>query len=512
MAASIASSPDSPAYNQDDIYVTIETDLQTEAAGNVEIVLSATGPSIGEEFLLEWGGNSITFTVAAATNSQATAWPTKGGETLDEYAERVGEAFRENYLLTQHWDVSVTGSTVEITLKVSGAMDITVTENLTNVAVTVVDGIDNAEPNLSALVELWQKGATFTEDQRITTLQATYSSIGQININLRELLPVNPSLPNTAHIGLPIIFSSWLRGVASNAYCPYYLRVADKYGDPPIPEALVKSDTYIALEGSTSADMEPGIPLNFYVKILHNYRRADGGTFYKPIAEGQPDWLYVLTLTEITGCNVEFEVQWDNGDTTTETYSGTPFTMEANKVYYIRSTPMTFNFTAPAVGALPWYITFRLFGDGDGGPVTIAEVNYKAVFSGDWEQYLLFANGRGGCESVLMAGKATTGISATREVSRQARSIDFTLADGEIVSSFAEAQKEYSLNTGWIPRWYADHLRQLLLGDIWLIDKPNKRFIKMLCTSESVATKDDEMLHSLSIKLKSAWVDQAALV
>lgn len=513
MAASIASSPDSPAYNQDDLYVTVETDLQTESAGLVEIIMSGAGPSVGQEFLLEWGGNSITFTVAASTNSQATAWPTKGAESLDEYAERVGEALRENYLLSQHWDVGVySGATVEITLKVSGAMDITVTENLANVAVTVVDGVDNAEPNLSALVELWKKGATFTDDERITTLQATYSALGQANINLRDLFPVNPSLPPTSHIGLPLVFLSWLRGVASNAYCPYYLRVADKYGDPPTPEALVKSSTFIALDGSTSADMEPGNSLNPYVKILHNYRRADGGIFYKPLAEGQPDWLYVLTLTAITNCNVEFDIQWDNGDTTTEAYSGTAFSMDADKVYYIRSSPMTFNFTAPAVGALPWYITFRLLGDGGSGEVTIAEVNYKAVFSGDWEQYLLFANGRGGCESVLMAGKATTGITATRETSRQARSLEFTLADGEIVSSFAEAQKEYSLNTGWIPRWYADHLRQLLLGEIWLIDKPNKRFIKMLCTSESVATKDDETLHSVSIKLKSAWVDQAALV
>lgn len=512
MAASL-SGPTSPAYNQDDVYITVATDIAPQSAGRVEMVISSSGPSIGQTFLLEWAGNSITFTVAATTNSQATAWPTKGAESLDEYAERVGEALRENYLLSQNWDVRVySGATVEITLKVAGAMDISVTENLTNVATLVVDGEDSAEPNLSTLVEVWQKGAAFGDDQRITTLQATYSGFGSVNINLRELFPVSPSLPSTSHIGLPIIFSSWLRGVAFNAYCPYYLRVADKYGDPPTPEALVKSATYYALNGSTGADMEPGNSLNPNINVLHNYRRADGGAFWKPLAEGQPDWLYVYTKVAISSCNIEFEITWDNGDTSLDVYSGSAFSMDANKVYYIRSAPMTFNFTPPTPGLLPWYIKFRLKGNGGSGLLTLAEVNYKAVFSWDWEQYLLFDNGRGGCESVLVAGKSTTGITVARETARQARSFEYTLADGEIITSFAEAQKEYTFNTGWIPRFYADHLRQLLLGDIWLIDKPNKRFIKMVCQSDSMATSDDETLYSVTIKLKSAWVDQAAAV
>lgn len=509
MAATISTPPPDLAYNADDIWVEFSSDLQTAAPGYIDLIFSSTGPTIGQTLQIEWGGNQLLFTVAATTNDTATAIPTKsGGETLDEYALRVGLAFRENYLISQNWLVTVhTDERVRLTLQESGAMDITVTNGLSNVVETVVDGVDNTVESLSAMVEVWTEGDDFNTDEKVVTLQATYSSEAQVNINLREIFPVEPHLPNAAHIA-PTLFLSWPRGIASDCYIGYYLRYADKYGAIPVPNALLKSDSYFVLNGSTPADMQTVTDPSPSLKVLHNYRRADGEAFWKPIGDEQPDWIYVWIKEALTGVNVSFTVLWDTGVETDHPYGGSSFSLSANKAYYIRSTPLNFDFTPPSAGALPWYITFEL----KTTETTLATVKYKAMPSNDWERCLLFDNGRGGCEVAHFRGKTMDSAPTSRSTARVTRTTDFAPAAGELLSISAEMQRGLEMNTGWIPRWYAHHLRQLLLGDIWLIDIDNKRFLKMLCESESIDTKDDESLYNISLKLKFAWMDQAAAI
>lgn len=520
MAATLNTPPVSPILAGNDNWIEVETDLvNTAAQGYVNIVSQSPGePAIGEELTIQWSGKSVTFTVAATTNSTATAIPVRNiGETLDEYAERMAEVFQQNGTIADDFHITV-HSTGRVTLKAktAGILDITVTEDMTSTALTTVDGTDpNTEPNLAAQVQVWKpSGFLSLPDTLITTLHATYDTISEpiTQINLVDLFPVKPHLPNTAHID-PGIFLSWLRGVATDSYCEYYLRYADKYGTPAVPEALVKSaNNYFAIHGAHSADRE-AFSAAAFADVLHNYRRADGGTFWKPLGDGMPDWVYIWPKSYISGCNVEWTILWDDGSSTVELYGGSPFTMDANKAYYIRSSPLNFNFTPTTPGAIPWYITFRLFGTIEGAEEDLATVKYKAVIGTSWERYLIFDNGVGGCEAVLFNGKGKEAFSGKREAARLTRTSDFSIAEGEFTSFNPEGQKVYELNTGWIEKWYAEHLRQLLLGDIWMIDVDNERFIKMICESDSIETSiNDQQLFAISIKLRVAWVDKASNV
>lgn len=515
MAATLNSAPTSPAYNGNDIWIEVASDLvNTASAATFSILFSSSGPSVGQVLTLTWGGTELALTVAASTNSTATAIPTKGGgESIADYALRVAGALRENGTLSADFRITNPSSgTVLLTSRTNGALDLTAVENLDGTAVTVTDGTDpNTETNLAAQVEVWKAGADFSSDERITTLHATYdAATGTTALNLSELFPVKPHLPNAAHID-PGIFSTWLKGTATDAWAEYYLRIADKYGSPAVPEALLKSDdNYFVIHGARSADRDGGTSFGVYVDKLHNYRTLDGSTFWKPIGDEQPDWLYIWTKSALTGCNVEWDIEWDDGSTNTETYSGTAFSLDIHKVYYIRTTPLNFNFTPPSAGALPWHITFRLKGDGGSGEATIAEVKYKAVIGTSWERWLLFDNGLGGCESALFNGKAKEGFSVKRETARMTRTADFSIAEGELLAFNAEGQKEYELNTGWIPKWYAEHLRQLLMGDVWMVDFDNERFIKLICETDSVTTSEtDQQLFSISAKFRTAWSEKA---
>lgn len=520
MAATLITAPPATGYNGNDIWVEVETDLvEPISEGSIEIEFTSSGPSIGETLVLEWGGTTLTLTVAATTNSTATAIPTKGGgESLMDYHERVGEALKENGTITDDFIVTVhSDERIMLTARVAGVLDITETSGLSNCTVTVVDGIDpNTEPNLAAVVQIWLPDALLSDPETIlTTLHGTYNTdTATAKFNIGGLFPVKPHLPNPAHID-PGIFTSWLRGEATDCFRKYYLRVADKYGTPAIPEALVRSESdYHIIHGADAADRDAVSTISLYADILHNYRRSDGGTFWKPLGDGMPDWLYVWMKSPLTDCNVEWTILWDDGTETTEPYGGTGFDLDIDTAYYIRSSPRNFNFTPTNPGAIPWYITFRIFGThAEAGEVTLATVKYKAIVETKWERYLIFDNGRGGCEAVLFNGKAKETFVGTREVARTNRSADFGIDTGEFLAFNAEGQKTFELNSGWVEKWYLEHLRQLLLGQVWMIDFANERFVKLITESESVETSQtDQQLFALSIKVKVAWVDKASNV
>jgi hypothetical protein len=519
MAASIINPPAAIGYNGNDKYVTVGSDLQTAAAAYVDLIFSAGGPAIAETFELNWGGNSITFTVAATTNITATAIPTKGAESLDAYAIRVGEAFRENYLILEHWIVTAhAGGRVRLTNIIVGILDIVATETMSNTAMTVVDGVDNTVANLAAHFEVWKKGTIFSLDERIAVLHSPYdATLVQTEFNIKDLFPLKPSIPNENSIGFTIGLS-WKRAVASAAFMEFYIRVADKYGAPVTPEALLKTeDTYIMLHGARPEDHDNVNTLGTILP-LHGYRQQDG-LFKKPVTDVQPDWFYFFAPTAISAARVEFEITWDDGTITTETPASTPYSFAAKTAYWIRSTP--YNLSAlipPADGVLPWYYTFRLIGNDGSGELTLAGVDYVVKPCTDWDVYLLMDNGLGGCESVLFRGKSSYGMEASRDTARRARSsqlsivegINEMLQQGEIFTFNAEGQKVWELSSGWHDLYYIKHIRQLLFADVWLIDTEQKRFLKLTVESSNIITHEDDVeLYAIQVKVKTAWIDRA---
>ncbi len=516
MAASLETAPPSPAYNGNDIWLRVESDLvNTSIHGYVDIFSQIPGePALGETLELTWGGSSVLLTVEATKNAAATAIPLRGvGESLNDYAARWAEALRENAAISADFHVTVHAvGRIRLKSRTEGVLDISVTENMTSTEFTVVDGIDpNTEENLAAALEVWIPNEfAHTPDTLVASLQGTYgATTGQTEFNLKGLFPVKPSLPAENSIGVGISLS-WRRAIATGAWVEYYLRLADRYGSPPVPEALLKSaDNYICIHGARPEDHDTSSALVPVRIPLHGYTRADGGTFRKPVTDVQPDWAYIYTKVEITACSVEFEVTWEDGTVTIETPSGSAFTLLAKKVYWIRSTPYDASaITPPTAGLLPWYYTFRLKGNAGSGVETIHEVFYIIKPCTDWDIYALLDNGLGGCESVLFRGKTAFGQDVSRDIARRARTSDFSIKEGEIINFNAEGQKVFDLNTGYHELYYIQHLRQLLYGDVWLIDTRSKRFLKLVVDTSSFSTHEsDGDLYSLSLKVKTAWLD-----
>lgn len=512
MAATISTPPTSPAYNGNDLWVELESDLVNIAStGFFDIEMTGSGPTIGQTLTLNWGGESIVFTVAAATNSTATAIPTKGAESLNEYHVRVANAFRENYKLSQAFFIEAhSDERVRLTARTNGLLNLDHTSTLSSTTITVSDGVDpSTEPNLAAYLELWTAAADMNDEVRVTALQGLYNPLtAKVKFNLKGLLPVGPELPAASSIASSISFT-WKHGDATKASTAYYLRTADRYGNPAVPEALIKSDVFYGLHGARREDHDNVTLTGTAARKLHGYRTQTGEAFQKPITDVQPDWLYIFANEEMTDCRVEFEILWSDGSITTETPSSTIGTLAAGMAHWIRSTPYDAGaIVPPTTGELPWQYTFRLLGDAGDGEITLAEVNYIIRPCTDWDIYLLLDNGLGGCESVLFRGKTAFGIETSKETARLARTDTFALDAGEIIDFNREGQKTFELSSGWHDLYYIQHLQQMLLGDVWWIDTKLKRFLKLHVESSSMAThEDDGDLYAVNLKVKNAWLD-----
>lgn len=518
MSANQIGFPPDRAYNGDDKFISYASNLvDFDPIARISLDISSTGPSVGQILTIEWGGNTVVFTVAATINATATAWPVKSGlETLADYALRVAEAIRQNGIITEAWEVLTLGTVgaderIQLVYRDRVVLDVTVTENLTNVAPTVTDGTDPfLEPNLSCHVQVWKRVATADDDTLLGSLQSPYdANSGITEFNLKDYFELGPTLPSTSSIN-PGIISSWPHGTAFSSFLEYYTRANDKFGTPAVPLALIKSDdNYFMLHGSRSADHD-NVDQAGFLDPLHRYRRRDGGVFRKPINEYMPDYVYFWALADLVDCNVEFVITWSDGTDSSHPSTLSDFDLGINQIHWVKSSPSSFQYTPPSAGAFPEYILFKFVGDPGTGIQTLLEVKYTVKITADWGKWILFDNGLGGCETALFYGKTKHGMNANRETSRRQRTGEWNVADGEAFSVGAEGQRTLEMNTGWIEKYYAEHLQQLLLGSCWLIDRQHKRFIRLICETTSVVTsKDDDQLLSLDVSFKLAFFDTA---
>lgn len=518
MAASLYTPPASPAYQRDSNFVVLQTDKIALSPATIDIDISGTGPSLGQLLEIDWSGITLTFEVEATSAADALAIPLKdSGDTLAEYAEQVAEALRQNDVLTTDFWVKYLGDVsgsqrIRLEARVPELLDVTVTENLDNVAVTVADGAASSSvDNLSAYLQVFKVAADPNDDTLVAALHAPFDlSTARATFDMKDLFDLAPALPTGNSID-PTVFTSWPRAIASSAYANYYLRYSEKYGVPAVSEALLKSSNYYVLYGGRSGDVLSGITLGT-ARLQHAYLRADGSQFYKPVSMDQPDWIYVYMAVEATDCRVELQVVWDNGDTTTHAAPGSTFTLLEKTLYWLCSGPLQHNisgFAAPTGATDPVYYNWRLLGDTGSGEELLSQVAYKIYCPcHPHNLYLLLDNGAGGMESVLFRGRSKFKYSAERDLARRLRWSGHTAALGDLFNFNPEGQQVFELNTGFHEQYYIEHLRQLLLGDLWLIDTTNKRFLRVVCDSTSLDVHEhDQQLHSLTITVKAAWLD-----
>jgi len=328
--------------------------------------------------------------------------------------------------------------------------------------------------------------------------------------DIHDLFPRRYALPSAASIGVSA--GTPLSGVASGICMTYILKFTDKFGEPPAPDDINTTDEYLAIYGGVPADSIQNINWAGSLIPLHTYtyKRNSAFVFRKPVAWHQPDWLYFVSL--FTG-DVKVTVTIEYNDGTTTVYDSHTIEVVPNTAYWTQcghdqlKIPAHIEDDKVVAGYQVSLIR-----------VTPEQNAYTAFFVIDdvcpsWERFLLMHNGIGGYESVRMKGIGEDSHSVTREVYTTTEWLGFTPEQGNIDQIRVPGTGGLNVHTGHYPRYYLNHLRQLLHAKLWMIDLElaeidSYRFIRYMCETNSIKLYNDEPApDGFSISLSKAWKD-----
>lgn len=512
--ATLIENPPEWAFVQESIYAVLETDKLDATRATIDFVISGT-PAVGQTIQLRWTGGGVTFTAAATLSASGLSWPAPSSGTLVQYVDLVLEFLRQYEPITDLFTVELLAGgppyTIRLARKVSEVFHVeVVNETLANITATATPVTTISTPdNLTGLIVVYD----FSNNQ-LMKLHGTYSTLtGQCPINLSPAFTtLSVSLPPENTINTATL---WQTGVAANHVQAYYFRYADKYGNPPVAEAMIKSGSpFYAIMGGrakTSKYFQPQQALR------HSYRNADGSTLRKPVNPEQPDWLYWLPRTEaLDGPTyyIQVTVEWSDGTQSVHhPFATTPRVYTPNQVNWVKcGYRQLFLHNLPVPGGTEpgSFIT--------GYTVELMQpsgtTNIKAAFEVEQlatpgTMFLLMDNGLGGLESVWLRGAATRMYATVKEQWRKARYYgnQSDIADIDII--FSEGRERIKVSTGLYETTdYLEHLKQIAHGRCWLIDTINNRFLPVIVeTGELESIIDNETLHQFNIELVSAWIN-----
>ncbi len=513
--------PPDRAFCQDPIWIQIETNkiVPDYAYFNVYVPDS---DGLGAHVRITWPGGTLLFTVSDPTEN-ATDWPYAAGLPIINYTDNIEEFFRQNEIITDNFKIiRVSDQVIRLYSRLAIPQTFTVSENTMDATViTAVSTSALSQPdNLRALVEVYGDTGDTETDPLLVKLHAPYDFNTYLaDIDLSAAFNLKPHLPDAAQINPDPAMSALTVTECETVLKRYYFRYADKYGTPAISEKLRKTtDRYTAVWGSLTGDTLRTGP-EF---LCHNYRRADGGTFVKPVTDEQPDWLYFFNFdTVITTVFVNVLIYWS--DMTTQSYNPfgtTPIGIGTEKIYNIPVgyNQLKLNTKTPGAGTatnatiVSYDVRLGPLDDSLNYRTVIKYQLYPAAYYG---HYLLFSNGLGGCETVALRGKGFQGIEPTAELYQRPRTASegrvVNLEQGDFSAYNQKARRTWEFSTGlYSDPFYIRHLQQLPMGDAWLVDIENRRFLKVIVDAKGFqVSEDDANLFSATFTLRAGWQDQS---
>lgn len=527
MSATIATAPASRAFNYNPIWIRVTTDTPISPAGSIVFTISGSGPTATETVRIQYLGNDLLFTVSAINGVSPFDLPVKGGgESLTDYADRFAEQLAQNETINQYFSIirSTAGANQVVTIKqrVLEVVTFTVTESLSNTTVVPTNvTVITPAPNLRAMVEVWKDTGVLATDQHLITLHQPYSlATADAYIDISAAFTVlKNTLPSESSIN-PIVVISQPYAAATDAWTKYYLRYADKYGQPAVAESLLKTTgNYYAMLGAVAADSAHTATL----PLRHAYTRRDTAAFVKPTTEIMPDWIYWVAPSTISGnVYIRVTVYWSDGtESAFNPYGSTGVAVSPNAMYWFASGYRQLKVHLETVpgGAEPdaYVVGYR-------AQITRADavallgdhgVTYQVYPLSDWGAgYLLFSNGVGGMESVALRGKPVEKFNTAAEEYQKPRNFGWSALDGDFAIHSASGRRAWEFNTGWYSDpYYLEHLRQLPIADAWYIDVDKRKFRKVVVSvGEIIIKTGDETLYNLSFTVRAGWQDQSANV
>lgn len=502
MSATIYSLPPVIALSQEPMLVTIATNNVTSARARLDItvVMASSGPAIDQTWTLGWAGKYISLIFKGNPNNSGTELPICDpilGVTK-RYIRELAEALMRHEWISEEFEVIINDTTDIISLQSRhdvplSIVSISPVSNLTTLITNATSPY--LEPNLSALLKVISR-----KGREIAKLSGSYAIKkgkltpfeGRSTFDIGRLFDLSPHLPSTKTLNPAVIFQN---AIAFRAYTQYFLRYADKFGTPPIAEALFRTTPMFAIYGGRSIHTTATFAANTKGFLLNHSPQA------KTLTRHQPAWLYCFTTKQYDRAVASVRLWCSDGASYTA-WVGTPHHIKANKLYYYRTgfellslenVANLFNISTKLIG-YEWQLIDELTNE-----VYLSQ-RYNFEDCRFDSLYIAYANGLGGIDTLHLRG----GIKKS-----EAERTIIQYADKSLASTEVTTQQIWEVQTGLVTPQYADSLRQILVGETWLIDTKNTRFLKLILDTKSIETQPRGTgMVALSFSFKSAWIDR----
>lgn len=517
MSAYIHQLPPAVALSQEPMSVTVATNNVTAARARMDIELSATGPEINQVWTLGFSGKYFALTFKGNPNRSGQELPIADPSVgvTKRYVNELAEALMRHEWISAQFQIVVDPTINTFKLALISRFD----QSLNIVSISPVShftvNVNNTaspflKPNLTALLKIIsRKGreiGNLTGNYRVAPSTLAVNGFeGRSTFDLGALFDLAPHLPDAETLDPSVSFTN---AIAFRAYTQYFLRFADKYGTPPVSESLFRTTPSVAIFGGRSAattlDFTPNTA-GIYICQPHAKRL---------VTKQQPSWFYLFPTERLQKLVVVVKLWLDDG-TALGDWRGDVHTLKANRLHYYRTgfdqlklqeLERQFNLQGRVVG-YEWLLMDTLTG------VVKASQRYKLEDTRHDSRYLIYSNGLGGMDTLHVKNSFSEKTEAERTLIRRTDETATTNPRiGAIAATDATMQRVWAFSTGLLTPQYADQLRQLLVGDVWLIDTPNNRFLKLVTDSKSIETRPRSgHLVALNLTFKAAWLDKNAV-
>lgn len=330
------------------------------------------------------------------------------------------------------------------------------------------------EPNLSLYAKINKNGAFLTE------LNATYSevSVGSAvaDFDLSGLALVRPEAPADGSM------KTFAQGILSGVSCEISVLLNDMYGEPATkPESLSTSGPFVFIHGHTPYWYGVGAGTGTF--MLHSYYDAMGVSAIKEIRKSQPEYVYLYSHAGAT-VSIAVEIIYTDGTNTTAT--GGNVTCDAKKVSWVNVGWDAMNCDAivnPAKTVNSYIVKF------DNVPIIYALDDHDT----DYDQYILYDNGLGGCEVLRCSGRHSIGVEVNKTMVNKSRTRGSSFKDGYLHAHNVSGGESWVMQTGYQNQEYMRHIGQLFLAErVWYIDMFRETFHSVTVKETSAKLVDFE--------------------
>lgn len=510
MPASVITAPPNIGMSKTPFHTVIGTDQVGLNYSFFTMTITLPGASAGQVVSFTFATTTISFTMATTPDNSGTQLPTWTSGSLSDYIDTLITHFNYNEIILDNFNlVNSGGTSLVLALKQPGVVAISATETMSNTTVVATNSTTPVFPvGLSAILKIYRQNVPSGETSLVSLNVPFDINTASATFDLHRCFALEPHLPSTASMSI------LATNIATKAFNRYYFRYGERKGVPAVAGKMTKGFEYSVIYGGKAGVNFGQYPSTSAIFSCHNYRKSDYFALTKPVTKEQPDWLYFFVrITASPGYLYYYRVivTWSDGSSTTHDLA--PLIFIDRTMYWISSGYTQLGLgalTPPSVGAE--IISYACYIKESGTATTyLLGQFYVECECNPWDTYLLMDNGVGGLETVWCQGKKKTIYSAERQTARRVKWTDFDKSIGDMIPIESEGQTILEMNTGFHDQEYIQHLRQLLLGELWIVDNVNSVFIKCAIDTKSLEIiEDDQDLFSLNFTLKIASYDAGA--